>query len=251
MAECLDDKPEEISESWTPGGRVHVCFGDIPTSFNPLPSRDRVEGGGKMTTSRRKAAGGRVHAGGYKSFSSGSEFLKERKLRMAALSSNFVQAKSLLEEGIDARAADDHGRTALHFAASKGNVDMVSLLIVYGADVNQRDRIGNTALHLAACTGHIDVVTVLLQAGTDVNAEDMAGHTPLQLARSRLRLLTEDSFLRATPFRLQHEIAQIVELLKAYLHRTGDMESEKQVVALAERLATSREEVSKVQGSIN
>jgi ankyrin repeat protein len=86
----------------------------------------------------------------------------------------------------------------------------VSLLIVYGADVNQRDRIGNTALHLAACTGHIDVVTVLLQAGTDVNAEDMAGHTPLQLARSRLRLLTEDSFLRATPFRLQHEIAQVL-----------------------------------------
>jgi hypothetical protein len=86
-----------------------------------------------------------------------------------------------------------------------------------------------------------------MEIGTDVNAEDMAGHTPLQLARSRLRLLTEDSFLRATPFRLQHEIAQIVELLKAYLHRTGDMESEKQVVALAERLATSREEDNDVQ----
>ena len=40
-------------------------------------------------------------------------------------------------------------------------------------------------------------------------------------------------------------VLQIVELLKVYLHRTGDMESEKQVVALAERLAVSGEEVSK------
>ena len=52
--------------------------------------------------------------------------------------------------------------------------------------------------------------TMLLEIGTDVNAEDMAGHTPLQLARSRLRLLTEDSLLRATPFHLRHEIAQVL-----------------------------------------
>lgn len=35
-----------------------------------------------------------------------------------------VAVRLLLEESINARAADDHGRTALHFAASRGYVEM-------------------------------------------------------------------------------------------------------------------------------
>ena len=67
---------------------------------------------------------------------------------------NFA-VRRLLSTGLDVSAADEKGRTALHFASAKGHLEMVERLIREGADVNRLDHVGNTPLHLAACTNKV------------------------------------------------------------------------------------------------
>lgn len=47
-------------------------------------------------------------------------FEEERQLRQAAQDGDFEAVQSHLDDGVNPRATDDKGRTALHFASSKG-----------------------------------------------------------------------------------------------------------------------------------
>ncbi|MEE6518114.1 hypothetical protein FKM82_028825 [Ascaphus truei] len=71
-----------------------------------------------------------------------------RSFRINPTAVSTLPVQHLLDEGIDPCAADDKGRTALHFASCNGNDQIVSLLLDRGADPNQRDGLGNTPLHL-------------------------------------------------------------------------------------------------------
>ncbi|MCA7010841.1 ankyrin repeat domain-containing protein [Wolbachia endosymbiont of Tribolium confusum] len=74
----------------------------------------------------------------------------------------------LKAKGINVNAADQDGKTPLHFAAENSHVDIVKLLIEKGADVNAAGQDGRTPLHFAAENSHVDVVKLLIEKGADI-----------------------------------------------------------------------------------
>eukprot|EP00070_Physeter_catodon_P033447 XP_028340341.1 ankyrin repeat domain-containing protein 54 isoform X4 [Physeter catodon] len=154
--------------------------------------------------------------------------------------------QQLLEDGADPCAADDKGRTALHFASCNGNDQIVQLLLDHGADPNQRDGLGNTPLHLAACTNHVPVITTLLRGGARVDALDRAGRTPLHLAKSKLNILQEGHSQCLEAVRL--EVKQIIQMLREYLERLGRHEQRERLDDLCTRLqmTSTKEQVNEV-----
>uniref|UniRef100_A0A8C5IQU5 Ankyrin repeat domain-containing protein 54 n=1 Tax=Junco hyemalis TaxID=40217 RepID=A0A8C5IQU5_JUNHY len=157
-----------------------------------------------------------------------------------------AHVQQLLEDGADPCAADDKGRTALHFASCNGNDHIVQLLLDHGADPNQRDGLGNTPLHLAACTNHVPVITTLLRGGARVDALDRAGRTPLHLAKSKLNILQEGFSHSLEAVRL--EVKQIIQMLREYLDRLGRHEQKEQLDDLCSRLqmTSTKEQVDEV-----
>ncbi|CAM2097939.1 unnamed protein product [Caretta caretta] len=176
----------------------------------------------------------------------GKEIHALKRLRESANANDLETVQQLLEDGVDPCAADDKGRTALHFASCNGNDRIVQLLLDHGADPNQRDGLGNTALHLAACTNHVPVITLLLRGGARVDALDRAGRTPLHLAKSKLNILQEGLSQSLEAVRL--EVKQIIQMLREYLERLGQREQREQLDDLCSRLQmTSTKE--QVRGS--
>uniref|UniRef100_A0A3Q3W6L9 Ankyrin repeat domain-containing protein 54 n=1 Tax=Mola mola TaxID=94237 RepID=A0A3Q3W6L9_MOLML len=149
-----------------------------------------------------------------------------------------IYVRKLLQDDIDPCAADDKGRTALHFSSCNGNESIVQLLLSHGADPNQRDSLGNTPLHLAACTNHVPVITTLLRGGARVDALDRAGRTPLHLARSKLNILQEgDSRSLET---LRGEVTQIIQMLREYLNLMGQSEAKERLEHISTQLQHTR-----------
>ena len=141
----------------------------------------------------------------------------------------------LLDHGANGDSRDDHGNTALHFAASKGHLEVarmllerganidsqndegltplqqasqvmwerhlcISLLLDHGANVNARDNHGNTALHFAASGGPPNTARILLERGANVNSQNNKGLTPLHQASQSMR----EGYLDIMHFLLDH-----------------------------------------------
>ncbi|XP_060633003.2 ankyrin repeat domain-containing protein 54 isoform X1 [Anolis sagrei] len=209
--------------------------------FMQLPWQHGPRLGGKALSRRRRAA--RLHR---KAGPTGKESHALKRLREAANSNDLETVQQLLEDGADPCAADDKGRTALHFGSCNGNDLIVQLLLDHGADPNQRDTLGNTPLHLAACTNHVPVITTLLRGGARVDALDRAGRTPLHLAKSKLNILQEGLSQNLEAVRL--EVKQIIQMLREYLNRLGRHEQREQLDDLCTRLqmTSTKEQVDEV-----
>ncbi|KAJ7330103.1 hypothetical protein JRQ81_016277 [Phrynocephalus forsythii] len=179
----------------------------------------------KIIGRRRRAA--RLHR---KLGPLGKEIHALKRLREAANSNDLETVQQLLEDGADPCAADDKGRTALHFASCNGNNHIVQLLLDHGADPNQRDGLGNTPLHL----------------GARVDALDRAGRTPLHLAKSKLNILQEGLSQSLEAVRL--EVKQIIQMLREYLDRLGRHEQREQLDDLCTKLqmTSTKEQVDEV-----
>lgn len=168
----------------------------------------------------------------------GQDIYATKRLREAANSNDIDTVRKLLQDDIDPCAADDKGRTALHFSSCNGNEGIVQLLLSHGADPNQRDSLGNTPLHLAACTNHVPVITTLLRGGARVDALDRAGRTPMHLARSKLNILQEgDSRSLET---LRGEVTQIIQMLREYLNSMGQSEAKERLEHISTQLQHTR-----------
>ncbi|KAJ1099845.1 hypothetical protein NDU88_004940 [Pleurodeles waltl] len=176
----------------------------------------------------------------------GKDVYALKKLREAENSNDVETVQHLLMDGVDPCAADDKGRTALHFASCNGNDEIVHLLLDHGADPNQRDGLGNTPLHLAACTNHVPVITTLLCGGARVDALDRAGRTPLHLAKSKPNILQEGHSQSLKALRL--EVRQIIQMLCEYLDKLGRHEQKEQLDDLCSRLqiTSTKEQVDEV-----
>ncbi|PVG03620.1 ankyrin [Serendipita vermifera] len=79
---------------------------------------------------------------------------------------------------------NQHGKTALHIAASNGNDEFVRMLYDFDADIDLSDLQGNTPLHYASAWGHIPIVQFLIEKGCGFNAKNNDGFTPSDYAYS-------------------------------------------------------------------
>jgi ankyrin repeat protein len=101
----------------------------------------------------------------------------------AAKAGDVTAVRALLEQGRKAGTAAADGTTALHWAAYRSDADMVDLLLRSGVDVKAANRYGATALSLACETSASgQVVGQLLKAGADPNTAMPGGATVLMAA---------------------------------------------------------------------
>ena len=116
----------------------------------------------------------------------------DRNLFNAARTDDLASLRSALRAGADANSRDEHGATALMYAAAFGSLDSLQLLIDSRADVNAGSAEGSTALMWS--TGDAAKVRLLLARGAQVNARSKSGGTAVLSAALRhnveaLRLL--------------------------------------------------------------
>lgn len=78
--------------------------------------------------------------------------------------------------------ADSTGRTPLSWAAERGGLPVLGFLLARGADPGTRDTVGRTPLTYAVVNGHLEAARLLLLRGAPVDAADLFGDTALMLA---------------------------------------------------------------------
>jgi len=89
--------------------------------------------------------------------------------------------KLLLSRGADPNAADQAGKTALHWAASQGNGECILALLEAGAVLDSTDYLfRRTPLHYAAQNAQPEAYDALVTKGADPNIQDVRGNTPLE-----------------------------------------------------------------------
>ena len=88
----------------------------------------------------------------------------------------------LLDEGVDANAAEPDGTTALHWAIQRNEPEAARRLIDAGARVETANRYGVTPLALAATNGSAVMTEALLAAGASPDTPSPGGDTPLMMA---------------------------------------------------------------------
>ncbi|KAG2437503.1 hypothetical protein HXX76_006152 [Chlamydomonas incerta] len=111
----------------------------------------------------------------------------------AAQRDDTAYIKKMVERTLDfdINKRDTLARTPLHWAAELGNVKTAELLIDFGVDVKAVECNGRTAVHLAARSGDRAMLETLMElAGPAERAElinqpDNFGVTPLFLARQK------------------------------------------------------------------
>ncbi|KAF7220639.1 transcript variant X2, partial [Nothobranchius furzeri] len=124
----------------------------------------------------------------------GKDVYAAKRLREAANSNDIDTVRKHLQDGMDPCAADDKGRTALHFSSCNGNDSI-------GARVDALDRAGRTPLHLARSKLNI------LQEGESRSLETLRGEVLqiIQMLREYLKLVGQSEAKE----RLEHISTQL------------------------------------------
>jgi hypothetical protein len=89
---------------------------------------------------------------------------------------------TILQNGAEIDARDEHGWTALMWASWSGLTKTTTRLIELGANTKIADHKGNTALMLAALRGNTEIVQFLLNRGVDKNFATVDGKTAKDFA---------------------------------------------------------------------
>ncbi|MDQ6799670.1 MAG: ankyrin repeat domain-containing protein [Acidobacteriota bacterium] len=87
--------------------------------------------------------------------------------------------KRFLAGGIDVKAHNSSGETALHLAAANDTDDIIALLVKAGADVNAKDDRGRTPLFAAVTNGYggVKATPPLIAAGADLKTTYQSGNS--------------------------------------------------------------------------
>lgn len=103
--------------------------------------------------------------------------LERNALETAAMHSDDTELLDLLlrHENVEIDGCDEHGQTALHFAAASANVVAARHLInmpKMGAKPNLFDSHGNSPLHFAAEISNTDMIDLFLEAQRKSQGDD-------------------------------------------------------------------------------
>lgn len=90
--------------------------------------------------------------------------------------------EALIGAGADVNAKDINNITPLHSVAARGHVEAAKILIENGALLDSPDYETQNALHYAASEGHVEMTELLVEKGSDLEAKNTYGRTPLVLA---------------------------------------------------------------------
>eukprot|EP00056_Hartaetosiga_gracilis_P005390 m.84197 g.84197 ORF g.84197 m.84197 type:complete len:476 (-) comp12150_c0_seq1:1259-2686(-) len=82
----------------------------------------------------------------------------------------------------DINKQDEHGQTALMWAAINDHLPALITVFKAGGDINTRTRVGWTPLMAAAYHGHTSIVEYTLRNGAHIDDEDLGGWTALMWA---------------------------------------------------------------------
>ncbi|CAB3385435.1 Hypothetical predicted protein [Cloeon dipterum] len=108
------------------------------------------------------------------------------------------RVRFLVEEiGVDARAKDNQGRTALRIAVNGGK-DCVNYLMTKDINLQVKNNRGQTCLHVAALRGDLDALQSWIDLGGDLDVEDLRGLTALHIAACRGHLQFVKKLLACT-----------------------------------------------------
>ena len=86
--------------------------------------------------------------------------------------------QELIDAGADPNAADDVGKSPLHWVA-KATPETIAVLLEAGAEVNARDYLDRMPFHFISAASTPENVVLLLEAGAKVNAKTANDWTPL------------------------------------------------------------------------
>ena len=121
-------------------------------------------------------------------------------LMIAAVNGVDEFVRILLDQGAEADARDNEGRTALMHAARNSQklfFPIISLLVEKGADINATDNAGKTPLLIAAEGPYDAMVDFLLRSGANPGLGGADGRTATMLLRDlRDRIVTVDEGAR-------------------------------------------------------
>lgn len=96
-----------------------------------------------------------------------------------------------LAAGADLNACDEHGYSAVHYAAKRGNLKVLKYLVSKNGDINKaaENDIGETPLLLSIDSGDLSVSHYLASRGADPSMTNKYGFTALHCAVNGRRTL--------------------------------------------------------------
>jgi ankyrin repeat protein len=147
-------------------------------------------------------------------------------------------AVRIVHAGVDAKARDTTGNTALHYAARSYNRALIDWLVKSGVKIGLTNAQGRTALHEAAALANLSAASALIGNHANLESRTAKGDTPLHLAAQSLSAeavkiiefflesganVNSTNFQGETPFFLSCEAAfPDTELLDARIEKGGE-----------------------------
>ncbi|MFL6353621.1 MAG: ankyrin repeat domain-containing protein [Bryobacteraceae bacterium] len=163
----------------TPDSTSRSSVGAVTPSQQPPSSLITAIQEGRLADAKSLIAkGANVNA----ALADGTTALMQAAEGSSYMPNNGAAVKMLLDDGAEADAQDNRGRTALYRAVAEGKIDAMRLLLSHRANPNQKAADGSTPLLTAVLYGRPDAVSLLLASGSEVNMADAQGTTPLALA---------------------------------------------------------------------
>ena len=155
----------------------------------------------------------------------------ENKLLIAVINGDADEVSELLRQNADpnarmtkdldfGRAADNHGNTALHFAARQGCGETVRALIAAKADVNAVNGQNETPLMAAAYLTNAEAAQLLIGANADVQAESYDSNAAFFAVRAKQNLI---AFSLQTERKIQKMSDNARTILKALAAKGLDL----------------------------